>query len=214
MIVYASDNIADNGLNYIPDNVDRQIACETFPSDYTAATTLKSGGGVMLGEVVPTFTGPKDGPSGREVQLDATTISVDETGIVDFTALVDDDGSELVAVYPCDVAPILSIDLGANTVTLEGVYANVMASDDVALRDTDAQDGFYTVASASTTTNNTVIELNESLSNDTVAGYVIHGATKVTGPDGSIEMGAIPHRLNDADIIPVPTPTPTPTPTV
>jgi hypothetical protein len=69
-MVYLSDNVLDNGLNYLTTNGDRVDICSQEPTTYTEATSTYS-----LGEKIGASVGaPANGDaSGRKVTIAAIT---------------------------------------------------------------------------------------------------------------------------------------------
>lgn len=102
MATYLDDGVLDAALQDIIDEADTVTYCAGAPSDYAAATTLKSVGGNRLsnqGSVAPADFAIADGnTSGRRLSFKFRQFTAKEQGTVDHVALVDDDTSTLIAV--------------------------------------------------------------------------------------------------------------------
>lgn len=109
------DVVLDAALNHVINNVDKMVLCEGEPGDYSAASTLKSGGGSKLGDKSissSNVSGPVDGDtSGRKLTVNAvTSIAVDEGGDLDHIALIDDGNSDLLHVTTAPTRSVLNGD--------------------------------------------------------------------------------------------------------
>ena len=93
MVAFLSDNVLDNGLQYLTDNGLRVDVCSQKPSDYTEATSTYTLGN----KTNPTVGSPTNGASnGRRVIVSAITDgSVTSTGTATHWAL--SSASELLA---------------------------------------------------------------------------------------------------------------------
>ena len=90
-----SNNVFDNGLNYIDTNGSHLYICDALPTTYTAATSTNA-----LGvKATPTISVPADRTGGgREVTVSAITDgSVTATGVASHYAIVYATGTELIA---------------------------------------------------------------------------------------------------------------------
>lgn len=118
MAKFVHDDVMDLGLNVFKDS-DKLILCEGQPLTYTAAVTLKSGGGKRLAQrtiTAASFTGPANGDtSGRKITCNQqTAIPIEESGTADHVALVDDGTSRLIAVTTMTAQAVTA----ANTATV------------------------------------------------------------------------------------------------
>ncbi len=198
---YQSDSIYDDGLNYAITNATHIVACEGMPADYTAASTLKGSGGNQLGEKTVTLTGPSAGDTdGRKLTVPAVVgIAVDVTGVMDFQAVIDDTGNELLLVSPMPKSSITGIDTGTNTVTIDGDHTgDIGTDDDVTIRNSTGNNGTYTVSSVSLNGSDTDVVTNESIGDATVDGSMIYGAVKLSDT-GEVNTGEFDKEIGDVD---------------
>jgi len=198
---YQSDSIYDDGLNYAITNATHIVACEGMPADYTAASTLKSGGGTQIAQATITLSGPSDGDTdGRKLTVPAKVdISVTETGVLDFQAVIDDTGNELLLVSPMPKSSITGVDTGTNTVTIDGDHTgDISTDDDVTIRNSTGNDGKYTVSSVSLNGSDTDVVTNESIGDATVDGSMIYGAVKLSDT-GEVNTGEFDKEIGDVD---------------
>lgn len=204
-ILFVSDKVQDDGLQYLIDNADTQVLCQGQPTTYAEATTdADQADGYALGETTPSFTGPQDADTdGREAQIDAATdVTVDVTGTTDYDALVDSVNEDLLAAIPRDLAEITAVDTGTDTVTLSGdVTADLSSGDYITIRESTGNDGIYTVDSVSLSGGDTEVVTNESITDATDDGYGIYGAIYVQSGGDTVSVDAYSVVNRDATLV-------------
>jgi hypothetical protein len=101
MPIFLNDDVLDAALDDIIGEATGVTYCDGSPTGYSAATTLKSGGGHKMdaNDVSPSDFAKADGTtSGRRLAFNFRQFVPQETGTVDHLAIVDDDTSTLIAV--------------------------------------------------------------------------------------------------------------------
>ncbi len=119
-MAFLSDNVLDNGIQYIDTNCDNLFICSTEPTTYTEAITTYALGNKNS----VTIAAPTDGtPNGRSVEIAAITDgTVSATGTAAFWALVDSSGTELIATN--DLGSTQAVTSG-NTFTLNAFMVRI-----------------------------------------------------------------------------------------
>lgn len=102
MSKFVADTVIDQALDYIKQNSDKLVLCDSQPSNYSDATTDKGSGGDALGETsvgTGDFTLADGDTDGRKVTVSSQSdVSVDVSGTADHYAIVDDNNSTLLLV--------------------------------------------------------------------------------------------------------------------
>lgn len=184
---FVNDTVIDQLLDYIKQNADKLVICYREPTSYSDATTDASAGGEALGETAvgaTDFTIANGDKDGRKVTVAAQSgITIDDgTQNNYYFALVDDTNSALLLVSPGQDGAIIGVDTANDTITVEGdMTATFNAGDVVAADDRLASIQELTVASVALSGGDTVVTVNEDLTDGTVAGILIKGQAVAQG---------------------------------
>lgn len=119
MAAFLSDNVLDQGVNYIDANIDKLHICSSQPANFAAVA------GVTLGNKASPACGvPENGASsGRRVIVAAITDgSVTGTGTATHYALVDEAGTELLAAHTLSASQAVT---SGNTFTLDAISITI-----------------------------------------------------------------------------------------